>query len=212
MKCFSASGDTQIPWQKSGSETVLNSTAKLPAGYAEPLTRHTRSMSTRSFFTWAPDRALPIAVSLDFDFAESRADFAKLDPAHFFVHPYRLAPASLDAMEVKERRMPSQVRRVLEKHLAGAMRSEIAGAGVNANTDAVGCADDIAARLLAHPAFQAAQAELAKANLDVEYLAVRASMDGAVSKLPKPGQYLAAGATAATLAKPTKNKRKQIKP
>ncbi|GAA0543284.1 HlyD family secretion protein [Rheinheimera aquimaris] len=50
-----------------------------------------------------------------------------------------------------------------------------------------------------HPAFQAAQAELAKANLDVEYLAVRASMDGAVSKLPKPGQYLAAGATAATL-------------
>ena len=29
VKCFSASGDTQIPWQKSGSETVLNSTEQL---------------------------------------------------------------------------------------------------------------------------------------------------------------------------------------
>ena len=94
MKCSSASGDTQIPWQKSGSETVLNSTeqfghtsAKLPAGYAEPLTRHTRSMSTRSFFTWAPDRALPIAVSLDFD-------FAKLDqkPIFLSIHLESLPP------------------------------------------------------------------------------------------------------------------------
>ena len=57
-------------------------------------------------------------------------------------------------------RAPAHVRRVLETHLAGAMRSELAGAGDNVSTDAVGCADDIAARLLAHPAFQAALDEL----------------------------------------------------
>ena len=50
-----------------------------------------------------------------------------------------------------------------------------------------------------HPSYLAAKAELAQANLNVGYLNVKASMDGVVSKLPKPGQYLLAGATAATL-------------
>ncbi|MCC6075648.1 HlyD family secretion protein [Pseudomonas sp. GCM10022188] len=51
----------------------------------------------------------------------------------------------------------------------------------------------------AHPRYLAAQAELAQARLDLERSEVRASQSGTVSRLPKPGQYLKAGATALAL-------------
>lgn len=50
-----------------------------------------------------------------------------------------------------------------------------------------------------HPAYRAAQAELAQARLDLARVEVRASLPGTVSKPPKPGQYLAAGNTAMAL-------------
>ncbi len=50
-----------------------------------------------------------------------------------------------------------------------------------------------------HPSYRAAQAELEQAKLDLARVEVSASLPGIVSKLPKPGQYLAAGATAMVL-------------
>lgn len=50
-----------------------------------------------------------------------------------------------------------------------------------------------------HPRYRAAQAELAQARLDLERTEVRASLPGTVSRLPTPGQYLKAGATALAL-------------
>ena len=50
-----------------------------------------------------------------------------------------------------------------------------------------------------HPAVLAAQAELMQARLDLARVEVRAPVSGTVSRAPKPGQYLAAGATALAL-------------
>ncbi len=51
----------------------------------------------------------------------------------------------------------------------------------------------------AHPSYRAASAELDQARLDLSRAEVRASVDGTVSHLPKPGQFVAAGATVAAL-------------
>lgn len=50
-----------------------------------------------------------------------------------------------------------------------------------------------------HPAYQSAVADLRQAQLDLARIEVRASMAGTVSRLPKLGQYIAAGAIAAAL-------------
>jgi membrane fusion protein (multidrug efflux system) len=50
-----------------------------------------------------------------------------------------------------------------------------------------------------HPAVLAANAELMQARLDLARLEVRAPIAGTVSRAPKPGQFLAAGATALAL-------------
>jgi membrane fusion protein (multidrug efflux system) len=50
-----------------------------------------------------------------------------------------------------------------------------------------------------HPLVLAAQAELMQARLDLSRVEVRAPVAGTVSRPPKPGQYLAAGATALAL-------------
>ena len=50
-----------------------------------------------------------------------------------------------------------------------------------------------------HPAYRAAQAELAQARLDLARVEVRAPVAGTVSKPPKVGQYLAVGGTALAL-------------
>jgi membrane fusion protein (multidrug efflux system) len=50
-----------------------------------------------------------------------------------------------------------------------------------------------------HPAYLAALAELDQAKLDLARVEVRASLPGTVSKPPKPGQFVAAGATAMAL-------------
>lgn len=50
-----------------------------------------------------------------------------------------------------------------------------------------------------HPSYRAALAELEQARLDLARIEVRASIDGTVSHLPKPGQFVAAGATVASL-------------
>lgn len=50
-----------------------------------------------------------------------------------------------------------------------------------------------------HPAYRAAQAEMAQARLDLARIEVRAPVAGTVSKPPKVGQYLATGSTALAL-------------
>jgi len=50
-----------------------------------------------------------------------------------------------------------------------------------------------------YPAYQAALAELEQVKLDLARTEVRASLPGTISKPPKPGQYVAAGATAMAL-------------
>lgn len=50
-----------------------------------------------------------------------------------------------------------------------------------------------------HPSYLSALAELDQARLDLSRAEVRASLSGSVSKLPQPGQYIAAGNTAMTL-------------
>jgi membrane fusion protein (multidrug efflux system) len=50
-----------------------------------------------------------------------------------------------------------------------------------------------------HPAVMSARAELMRAQLDLARVEVRAPVAGTVSRPPKPGQYLAAGATALAL-------------
>jgi membrane fusion protein (multidrug efflux system) len=50
-----------------------------------------------------------------------------------------------------------------------------------------------------HPAVLAANAELMQARLDLSRIEVRAPLAGTVSRTPKPGQYVAAGATALAL-------------
>lgn len=50
-----------------------------------------------------------------------------------------------------------------------------------------------------HPAYQSAVTDLRQAHLDLARIEVRASMAGTVSRLPKLGQYVAAGAIAAAL-------------
>jgi membrane fusion protein, multidrug efflux system len=50
-----------------------------------------------------------------------------------------------------------------------------------------------------HPMVLAAQAELMQAKLDLSRVEVRAPVAGTVSRPPKPGQYVAAGATALAL-------------
>lgn len=57
----------------------------------------------------------------------------------------------------------------------------------------------VAAPVEQHPAYLAALAELEQARLDLARVDVRASVAGTVSKPPKPGQYVAAGATAMAL-------------
>lgn len=47
-----------------------------------------------------------------------------------------------------------------------------------------------------HPSVLAARAELAQARLDLARVEVRAPVDGTVTRPPKPGQYVNAGATA----------------
>ncbi|MBU3740488.1 MAG: HlyD family secretion protein, partial [Rhodoferax sp.] len=49
------------------------------------------------------------------------------------------------------------------------------------------------------PGYQAAQAELDQAQLNLRHTEVRAPLPGVVSRPPKPGQYLAAGASALAL-------------
>ncbi len=56
-----------------------------------------------------------------------------------------------------------------------------------------------AAPIERHPAYLAAQAELEQAKLDLANTEVHASMSGTVSKLPKPGQFVATGSTALLL-------------
>ncbi|MDQ7990336.1 MAG: HlyD family secretion protein [Candidatus Dactylopiibacterium sp.] len=53
--------------------------------------------------------------------------------------------------------------------------------------------------LEAQAGWLAAKANLDQAKLDLQRIEVRAPVDGVVSNLPKPGQYLGAGATAAAL-------------
>ena len=53
--------------------------------------------------------------------------------------------------------------------------------------------------LESHPSWRAASAQLEQARLDLARTEVRASIEGTVSHLPKPGQYVRAGATAAAL-------------
>lgn len=50
-----------------------------------------------------------------------------------------------------------------------------------------------------HPDFLTAQAELDRARLDLKRTGIRAVSPGTASKVPKPGQYVAAGATAMAL-------------
>lgn len=50
-----------------------------------------------------------------------------------------------------------------------------------------------------HPTYLGALAELEQARLDLSRIEVRASIAGTVSHLPKPGQFVAAGATVAAL-------------
>lgn len=50
-----------------------------------------------------------------------------------------------------------------------------------------------------HPSYRVARAELDQARLDLERIDVRALLPGIVSKPPKPGQYVGAGATALVL-------------
>jgi membrane fusion protein (multidrug efflux system) len=50
-----------------------------------------------------------------------------------------------------------------------------------------------------HPSVLAARAELAQARLDLARVEVRAPVDGTVTRPPKPGQYVNAGATALAL-------------
>lgn len=50
-----------------------------------------------------------------------------------------------------------------------------------------------------HPGYLVALAELQQARLDLSRVEVRAALPGTVSKPPKPGQYVAAGATAMAL-------------
>lgn len=50
-----------------------------------------------------------------------------------------------------------------------------------------------------HPAFRSAMAELSQARLDLARTEVRASLPGVVSRVPKPGQHIGAGATAMAL-------------
>jgi membrane fusion protein (multidrug efflux system) len=54
-----------------------------------------------------------------------------------------------------------------------------------------------------HPLVLAAQAELMQARLDLSRIEVRAPVAGIVSRPPKPGQFLAAGATALALVADT---------
>ncbi|WP_419569652.1 HlyD family secretion protein [Rheinheimera sp.] len=50
-----------------------------------------------------------------------------------------------------------------------------------------------------HPSYQVAEAAIAQAQLDLSYTQVTASVTGVVSNLPKPGQYIKAGQSTATL-------------
>jgi len=50
-----------------------------------------------------------------------------------------------------------------------------------------------------HPRYLAARAQLEQARLDLERTEVRAPQSGTVSKMPRPGQYVKAGATALIL-------------
>lgn len=54
-----------------------------------------------------------------------------------------------------------------------------------------------------HPLYKAARAELQQTKLQMRRAEVRASLPGIVSKLPKPGQYLAVGHQAMTLVSNT---------
>lgn len=62
---------------------------------------------------------------------------------------------------------------------------------------------DVNKPLSEHPSYQAALAAKERAALDLSYIDVRAPLDGVVSNLPKPGQFLAAGRSNATLVTKT---------
>jgi len=57
----------------------------------------------------------------------------------------------------------------------------------------------IDAAITRHPSYLAAAAELDQAKLDLARVEVRASLPGTVGKLPKPGQYVTAGAAVTAL-------------
>lgn len=62
---------------------------------------------------------------------------------------------------------------------------------------------DVEAPLPQHPSYQAALAAKQRAALDLSYIDIKAPLDGVVSNLPKPGQFLAAGRSNATLVAKT---------
>ena len=57
----------------------------------------------------------------------------------------------------------------------------------------------IGSEITRHPSYLAAEAELDQAKLDLSHVEVHASLPGTVGKLPKPGQYVAAGTVVTAL-------------
>ncbi len=117
--------------------------------------------------------------------ARTRVEFARKDEArqadlvarHFVpVSKYDDAKLATRIAEQQEAALEQDLRRIAES-LGGA-----AGLPVER-----------------HPAYRAAEAELAQARLDLARIVVKAPVAGTVSKPPKPGQFIAAGGTALAL-------------
>ena len=130
-------------------------------------------------------RAAYRAKQADIDLARARQAYARRDEerqadlaARNFISAARLDEAR-QASELADRQATA-----VERELARI--AETLGGAADLPTDR-------------HPAVLAAQAELMQARLDLARIEVRAPVAGTVSRPPKPGQYLAAGATALAL-------------
>ncbi len=85
------------------------------------------------------------------------------------------------------------------RHATDAARQSIATLEQELSRIAASLAGEPGRSVTEHPSYLAAQAELRQAEIDLQHTVIQAPMAGLVTKVPDPGEYLTAGASALVL-------------
>lgn len=140
--------------------------------------------------------------------AQVRTELAALKASHGGKQAEIAVARARQAFALKDRQRQADL---LAQHFISAARYDDAALNANLTRDQTRALEQDLSRIVAtlggrvdlpleqHPSYQAAQAELEQARLNLGHAQVRAVLAGTVSKPPKPGQFLNAGSTAMAL-------------